>query len=121
MSFYRSPVRNLMLLFACARSSSVANQGAFFVVLVICVAYEARRQRRGRGAMPPDFFLAPPRYFFGRKKLVFLGGKHVKICDFGQKKPSDFGEDIFFYFYFFGDHLLLVGKFVISARKPLPP
>ena len=21
-----------------------------------------------------------------------------KICDFGQKKPSDFGEDLFFFF-----------------------
>ena len=57
---------------------------------------------------PPDFFVAPPRYFFGRKKLVFLGGKNVKICDFGQKKN-----------FFFGDHLLLVGKSVISARKSL--
>ena len=62
----------------------------------------------GRGAMPPrfsflpplDFFLAPPRYFF---ELVFLGGKNVEISDFGQKKPSDFGEDLF---YFYGDHLL---------------
>ena len=45
---------------------------------------------------------------------MFLGGKNVKICDFGQKKPSEFGEDLFF-----GDHLLLVGKFVISARKSL--
>ena len=66
---------------------------------------------------PPDFFLALPRCFFGRKKLVFLGGKNVKICDFGQKKPSDFGEDLFFFL--FRDHLLLVGKFVISARKSL--
>ena len=64
---------------------------------------------------PPDFFL-PPTVFFGRKKLLFLGGKNVKICDFGQKKPLDFGEDLFF---FFENHLLLVGKFVISARKSL--
>ena len=74
---------------------------------------------------PPPIFFLPLRYFFGRKKLLFLGGKNVKICDFGQKKPSDFGEDLFFSFFFFGDHLLLVGKFVISARKirqkPLPP
>ena len=46
---------------------------------------------------PPDFFLASPRNFFGRKKLLLLGGKNVKICDFGQKKPSDFGEDLFFW------------------------
>ena len=26
---------------------------------------------------------------------MFLGGKNVKICDYGQKKPSDFGEDLF--------------------------
>ena len=45
--------------------------------------------------LSPDFFV-PPRYFFGRKKLVFLGEKSVKICDFGQKKPSDFGENLFF-------------------------
>ena len=66
---------------------------------------QARRQ--WGGAMPPDFrfcppdfFLAPPRYFFGRKRLVFLGGKNGKICDFGQKKPSVFGEDLFFFFFF---------------------
>ena len=49
------------------------------------------------GQCPPIFFLPPPRYFFGRKKLVFLGEKNVKICDFGQKKSSDFGEDLFFW------------------------
>ena len=85
----------------------------------------SKQVRRQRGAMPPppifvfappDFFLAHPWYFFGRKKLVFLDEKNVKICDFGQKKPSDFGEDLFF---FFGDHLLLVGKFMISAKKSL--
>ena len=27
---------------------------------------------------------------------LLLAGKNVKICDFGQKKPSDFGEDLFF-------------------------
>ena len=48
---------------------------------------------------------------------MFLGGKNVKICDFGQKKRSDSGEDLFFCL--FGDHVLLVGKFVISARKSL--
>ena len=86
------------------------------------------------GNAPPIFFLLPPRNFFGRKKLMFFGGKNVKIYDFGQKKPSrpffffwtspvffgqkkpsDFGEDIFF----FGDHLYLGGKCVISARKSL--
>ena len=69
--------------------------------------------------LPPDLFLAPPRYFFGRKKLFFLAGKNVEICDFRQKKPSDFGEDFLFSFFFFGDHLVLAGKFAISARKSL--
>ena len=49
--------------------------------------------------LPPRFFLPPPRYFFGRKKLVFLGEKNVKICDIGQEKPSDFGEDLSFFFF----------------------
>ena len=94
--------------------------------------------------MPPRFISCPPRYFFGRKKLLFLAGKNVEICDFRQKKPSDYGEDLFFFFWrspgfgqkicdfgqkkpsdfsvdlFFGDHLLLAGKNVkILARKSL--
>ena len=48
---------------------------------------------------------------------MFLGGKNVKICDFGQKKPSDFVEDLFVFLEI--TVLLLVGKFVISARKSL--
>ena len=52
--------------------------------------------------LPPDSFLAPlSGIFFGRKKLLFLGGKNVKICDFGQKKPSDFAKTFFFFFFFF--------------------
>ena len=27
---------------------------------------------------------------------MFFGGINVKICDFGQKMPSEFGEDLFF-------------------------
>ena len=57
-------------------------------------ASQARLQR----FCPPDLFLAFPRYFLGRKKLLFLAGKNVKICDLGQKKSSDFGEDLFFFF-----------------------
>ena len=73
---------------------------------VNCRLAQAHRQRgggaRGGNAPPifvfaPRFFSCPLRYFFGRKKLVFLGGKNVKIGDFGQKKPSDFGEDLFFF------------------------
>ena len=63
---------------------------------------QARHQRGGRRGYappifvfaPPPIFSCPPRYFFGRKKLVFMGGKNVKICDFGQKKPSDFGKNL---------------------------
>ena len=53
---------------------------------------------------------------------LFLAGKTAKICDFGQKKPSDFGEDPFFFSFvleitcFWPEKLL---KFVISAKKSL--
>ena len=47
--------------------------------------------------LPPRFFSCPPTVFFWEEKLVFLGGKNVKSCDLGQKKPSDFGEDPFFW------------------------
>ena len=29
------------------------------------------------GHFPPDLFLAPTRYFFGRKKLLFMAEKNV--------------------------------------------
>ena len=87
-------------------------------------APQARRQRGGAGGQcPPDFFLAFPRYFFGRsccfwvektlkfaisaRKSIRISAKTFffwrspafgrKICDFGQKQPSDFGEDHFFW------------------------
>ena len=46
----------------------------------------------------------------GRKKIFFrdhliLGGKNVKIFDFGRKISLNFGEDLFF-----GDHLILGEK-----------
>ena len=47
---------------------------------------------------PPDFFLAPPTVFFWEVEVGVFGRK---ICDFGQKKPSDLGEDLFFFFFFF--------------------
>ena len=70
------------------------------------------------GRCPPIFVFAPPRCFFGRKKLLFLAEKNVKICDFGQKKPLDFGEDLFFLEItcFWSEKTL---KLVISARKSL--
>ena len=45
---------------------------------------------------PPDLFLAPPTVFFWEEEVAFFGRKNVEICDFRQKKPSDFGEDLFF-------------------------
>ena len=48
---------------------------------------------------PPIYFLSPHGIFLGRKTLLFLAGKNVKICDFGQKNPSDFGEDLLFCFF----------------------
>ena len=62
------------------------------------------------GTRPPIEIERPPIEILalvcGRKKLVFfwggdhlfLAGKATWIFDFGQKKPSDFGEDIFFVF-----------------------
>ena len=44
--------------------------------------------------LPARFISCPQRYFLGRMKLFFLAGKNVEICDFRQKKPSDFGEDL---------------------------
>ena len=43
-----------------------------------------------------------------------------KISDFGRKFALNFGEDLFFFnFYFFGDHLILGEKFRISAKNSL--
>ena len=72
---------------------------------------QVRRQRGGRGGIappifisaPPIFISAPPIYFLPStvfflksEHRLFLAGKTVWISDFGQKKPSDFGEDLFF-------------------------
>ena len=94
---------------------------------------QARRKRGGRGgkAPPPIFVFAPrfiswpPHGFFGRKKLLFLAGKNVEICDFRQKKPSDFGEDLFFLeiICFWPEKTLKFRpeKAFGKRRKPLPP
>ena len=77
--------------------------------------------------LPSQFISCPPRYFFGRKKLLFLAGKNVEICDFRQKKPSDFGEDLFFFFWrspgFSRKKTLKFRpeKAFGNRRKPLPP
>ena len=66
-------------------------------------------------------------FFFGDH--LFLAGKTAKICDLGQKKFSDFGEDLFF----FEDHLIFTEtspssnseimkiwvKFAVSSFDPL--
>ena len=74
--------------------------------------------------LPPDFFLAPHGVFLGGRSWCIWAGKTLKfailarkslrisaktfffwrspafdrkICDFSQKKPSDFGEDLFLF------------------------
>ena len=65
---------------------------------------QARRQRGGNA--PPTFVFAPPplpiyflppTVFFWEEEVAFLAGENVEICDFRQKKASDFGEDLFFF------------------------
>ena len=74
------------------------------------------------GAMPPppDFFLAPHGIFLGGRSCCFWAEKTLKFA-ISPEKVFGFWRRTFF----FWDHLLLVGKFVISARKirrkPLPP
>ena len=83
----------------------------------------ARRQRGGRGAMPPRFSFLPPQFFFCPRRY-FLGGR--SCCSWAEKtlkfatsarKSRRISAKIFFFI--FGDHLLLIEKFVISARKSL--
>ena len=72
----------------------------------------------GKNVKISDFGQKMPSDF--GEDLFFWGGSPVfgrKICDFGQKMPSDFGKDLFFFF--FGDHVFLGGKVVILARKCL--
>ena len=72
--------------------------------------------------MPPRFISCPSHGIFLGGRSFFLAGKNVVICDFRQKKPSDYGEDLFY--------LLLAGKKTLkfrpekafgNRRKPLPP
>ena len=86
---------------------------------------QARRQRGGRGAMPPRFTSCSLTVFFWEEEVVFLAGKNVEICDFRQKKPSDFGEDLFFWRSpAFGRKKTLKfrpEKAFGNRQKPLPP
>ena len=73
---------------------------------------------------PPIFVFAPsPPIFFLPPTVFFLGEEEVGV--FGRKKRSNLailaGKSlrISAKIFLFGDHLLLVGKFVISARKSL--
>ena len=63
-----------------------------------CPLNQARRQRGGSPRFsslpPPRFISSPPRYFLGRKKLLVLAGKSLRI----SAKT------------FFLDHLFLAGK-----------
>ena len=55
--------------------------------------------------------------------MLFLAGKNVEICDFRQKKPSDFGEDLFFEITWFWPEKTLKfrpEKAFGNRRKPLP-
>ena len=70
-----------------------------------CRGDGGKRVPPSRLSVPPSGFRRSPieilEQVYGRKKLLFLAGKTAYL-----KKPSDFGEDLFF----FGDHLFLAGK-----------
>ena len=70
----------------------------------------------GRGAMPPRFFSCPPHgIFLGGRSCCYWAEKTLKFAISARKSLGISAETNFF----FGDHLLLVGKFGISARKSL--
>ena len=61
------------------------------------------RASPSRLSVPPSRFRRPPieiwALVYERKNHLFLVGKNPKIFHFGQKKPLDFGEDLFFLFF----------------------
>ena len=74
--------------------------------------------------LPPDLFLAPHGIFWEEEVVFFLAGKNVGICDFRQKKPSDFGEDLFLEITCFWPEKTLKfwpEKAFGNRLKPLPP
>ena len=112
----------LCVFISIERSYFVVPLRQFTTAAGVCYYYTAQACRQ-RGAIPPDFrfcppppdlFLAPHGIILGGRSCCYWAEKNDKICDFGQKKPSDFGEDPFF-----------LRSPVISARKirrkPLPP
>ena len=75
---------------------------------------------------PPPIYFLPPTVFFWEEEVAFFARKIVEICDFRQKKPSDFGEDLFFFRRSpaFGRKKTLKfwpEKAFENRRKPLPP
>ena len=84
---------------------------------------QARHQRGAGGQCPHDFRFCPPDFFLA--PTVFLGGrswcfwveKTLKVAISARKSLRISAKTFFFFFY--GDHLLLAEKFVISARKSL--
>ena len=63
---------------------------------------------------PRIFFLPPPRYFLGGRSWCFWAEKTLKFAISARKNPRISAKT-----FFFGDHLLLVGKFVILSGKSL--
>ena len=92
-----------------------------------CVVYDSGASpAEGQGGQcpsdfrfcPPDFFLAPPTVFLWDEEFGVFGRKKRLKVALSARKSLRISAKTFFVF-FFGDHLLLVGKFVISARKSL--
>ena len=98
-------------------------------------ALQARRQRGGRGALPPPIFVfapLPPIYilsptvFFGEEKVAFFGRKKRLNLWLRLEKAFGFRRSPLFFFFFFFFFLEIIWfwpekafKFVISARKSL--
>ena len=87
---------------------------------------QARHQRGVAGGQcPPIFVFAspinflPPTVFFWEEKVAFFCRKKRWNLWFPSEKAFRFRRRPFFFFFFFGDHLVLAGKFTISARKSL--
>ena len=68
--------------------------------------------------MPSQFLFLPPPHgiFLGGRSWCFWAKKTLKFAISARKSLRIAAKTFFF---FFGDHLLLVGKFVISARISL--
>ena len=103
--------------------SSLPWQHGWYYIIMIMNEYceQVCCQRGGRRSNAPPIFFLPPPYFFGRsccswaektlkfvisaRKSLWISAKtfffflrsrafNRKICDFGQKKPSHFSENL---------------------------